>query len=87
MFLVGQEGAYTTKAPNVGFDRKAVIRVRIDTLEHEMMIWFRGNEMAQRLDTIPGIGIITASALAASITDPHRFGSARLTAPNGCART
>ena len=53
------------------------LQARIDTLEHEMMIWFRGNELAKRLETIPGIGVITASALAASITDPHRFGSAR----------
>ncbi len=53
------------------------LQARIDTLEREMMIWFRGNELAKRLDSIPGIGIITASALAASVTDPHRFGSAR----------
>ncbi len=53
------------------------LQARIDTLDHEMMIWFRGNELAKRLETIPGIGVITASALAASITDPHRFGSAR----------
>jgi transposase len=53
------------------------LQARIDTLEHEMMIWFRGNELAKRLETIPGIGVITASALAASVSDPHRFGSAR----------
>ena len=53
------------------------LQARIDTLEHEMMIWFRGNELAKRLDSIPGVGVITASALAASVSDPHRFGSAR----------
>ena len=53
------------------------LQARIDTLEHEMMIWFRSNELAKRLETIPGIGVITASALAASVTDPHQFGSAR----------
>ncbi len=51
------------------------LQARIDTLEQEMMIWFRGNELAKRLETIPGIGIITASALAASVADPHRFGA------------
>ena len=53
------------------------LQARIDTLDHDMMIWFRGNELAKRLDSIPGIGVITASALAASVADPHRFGSAR----------
>ena len=37
----------------------------------------RGNEVVRRLKTIPGIGPITASALAASVTDPHGFRSAR----------
>ncbi len=41
------------------------------------MAWFRGNEIAIRLETIPGIGVISASALAATVTDPHRFTSGR----------
>ena len=45
--------------------------------EGEIRSWFRGNDLARRLETIPGIGYITASALAASVTDPHRFTSAR----------
>ena len=50
---------------------------RIVMLEREIKGWFRSNELARRLETIPGIGYITASALAASVTDPHRFTSAR----------
>ena len=50
---------------------------RIVMLEGEIKSWFRSNELARRLETIPGIGYITASALAASVTDPHRFTSAR----------
>ncbi len=46
-------------------------------LEAEIKTWFRGSDVARRLETIPGIGYITASALAASVTDPHRFTSAR----------
>ena len=46
-------------------------------IEGEIKTWFLGNDLAKRLETIPGIGYITASALAASITDPHRFTSAR----------
>ena len=37
----------------------------------------RTNELSQRLETIPGIGIITASALAATITDPNSARSGR----------
>src|SRR5919107_6386779 len=50
---------------------------RIGQIEHEIMAWHRTNELSQRLETIPGIGIITASALAATIPDPGSFRSGR----------
>ena len=53
------------------------LQARIGGLDKDMMTWFRGNEVAKRLQTIPGIGIITASALAASVTDPQQFTSGR----------
>jgi transposase len=37
----------------------------------------RSNELSQRLSTIPGIGLISATVLAASVTDPERFRSGR----------
>ncbi len=52
------------------------LEARIAMLEGEIKTWFRDNELAKRLATIPGIGFITASALAASVTDPHRRGPA-----------
>jgi transposase len=39
--------------------------------------WHRSSPVSQRLATIPGIGPVTASALAASITDPSAFRSGR----------
>jgi transposase len=42
-----------------------VLQARIGPLEEDMKTWFRGNELAKRLKTIPGMGFITASALAA----------------------
>ncbi len=45
--------------------------------EMRIHAWHRSNEVSQRLETIPGIGPITASALAASITDPEVFKSGR----------
>ena len=51
--------------------------VRITEVEQEILVWHRTNELSQRLETIPGVGIITASALAATITDPNSFRSGR----------
>jgi transposase len=46
-------------------------------LEKEMLAWHRSNELSQRLATIPGVGVVSATALAASVIDPHRFRSGR----------
>ena len=49
----------------------------ITLAEKRIHAWHRSSEVSQRLETIPGIGPITASALAASITDPALFKSGR----------
>ena len=49
----------------------------ITTTEQRIHAWHRATEVSQHLATIPGIGPITASALAASIADPSVFGSGR----------
>lgn len=46
-------------------------------LEKELLAWHRSSELSQRLATIPGVGLIAATALAASVTDPERFRSGR----------
>ena len=53
------------------------LQVRVGSLERELRTWSRDNQVAKRLQTIPGIGIITASALVASVTDPQQFTSGR----------
>jgi transposase len=50
---------------------------QIHALERQLMIWHRQDAASQRLATIPGVGIITATALAASVTDPGLFRSGR----------
>ncbi len=45
--------------------------------ERRIHAWHRASEVSRRLETTPGIGPITASALAASITDPSVFRSGR----------
>ena len=49
----------------------------ITTTEQRIHAWHRANQVSQRLATIPGIGPLTASALAASIADPSVFRSGR----------
>ena len=49
----------------------------IRRLERRLMAWHRADETSQRLETIPGVGIITATALAASVPDPAVFKTGR----------
>jgi len=53
------------------------LQVRLTALEKELLAWHRNSELSQRLSTIPGVGLISATALAASVTDPSRFRSGR----------
>ncbi len=46
-------------------------------LEKEIMVWHRANATSLRLATIPGVGPLVASALAATIGDARQFTSAR----------
>jgi transposase len=54
-------------------------------LERQLRVWHRADETSRRLETIPGIGIITATALAASVPDPAVFKSGRQWAMVTCA--
>ena len=50
---------------------------RIKVLETRIRHWHRANLASQRLATIPGIGSITATAIAATVPDPKAFRSGR----------
>jgi len=50
---------------------------RIAALETAIVTWHRTNEASRNLATIPGIGPITASVLAATATDPKAFKNGR----------
>lgn len=53
------------------------LAAEIRTLEHQLMAWHRTDETSQRLETIPGVGLMTATALSASIPDPSVFKTGR----------
>ena len=52
-------------------------QIQILGLEKKLKAWHRTNEASQRLETIPGVGVITATALVATIGDASQFHSGR----------
>ena len=46
-------------------------------LDRELLAWHRSSELARRIATVPGVGLIGATALAAAVTDPTQFRSSR----------
>jgi transposase len=46
-------------------------------LEKQLMAWHKSNPVSQRLATIPGIGPIIATAIAATVTEPSGFRNGR----------
>ena len=50
---------------------------RVKEVEAAIVAWHRQNATSRRLATIPGVGPITASAIAAEVIDPTQFRSAR----------
>ena len=74
-------------APDVPLDALRIVErlsqqaldthAQIREIERDLLNWQRKSEVATRLMTIPGIGTIGATALAASVSDPHQFRSGR----------
>src|ERR1700724_3084209 len=52
-------------------------QTRIVGLETQVLAWHKSNPVSQRLATIPGIGPIIATAIAATVADPNIFRSGR----------
>jgi transposase len=50
---------------------------QIELLEHQLDAWHRSNENSQRLAEVPGIGLLTATALAAAVGDAKGFRNGR----------
>lgn len=50
---------------------------QIQALNQRLLAWLRQDQASQRLATIPGVGVMSATALAASVTDPRAFRSSR----------
>jgi transposase len=58
-------------------DQLRMAQTQILGLEKKLKVWHRANEASRRLETIPGVGVITATALIATIGDASQFQSGR----------
>jgi transposase len=73
------------KAPEVPMEAAKIVatlsqqaldtHIRLREIDRDLAVWLRGNDVARRLTTI--LGPVGATALAASVTDPHQFRSGR----------
>jgi transposase len=53
------------------------LQTMIGSIERRLIVQHRANEASKRLECIHGIGVIGASAIAATVTDPKAFRSGR----------
>ncbi|MBV1692294.1 IS110 family transposase [Novosphingobium sp. G106] len=55
----------------------AELATQIRSVEMELLAWHRQSKVSRRLETIPGVGFITATALTAAVGDPSHFKNGR----------
>ena len=53
------------------------LKEQIRIMDRRILAWHRSNEMSKRLEAIPGVGPVLATALVASVADPKSFRSGR----------
>lgn len=53
------------------------VELRIDQTNAQIMAWHKANPVSQRLATVPGIGPLVATAIAATVSEPAVFRSGR----------
>lgn len=58
-------------------DHLKALQEQVDEIEVQIKAWHRASEPSQRLEKVPGIGPLTASALVASIGDAKNFDNGR----------
>jgi len=69
--------ALATKVIRALAEQAIEVQDRIRQLERDLLAWYRANELARRIATVPGVGLLGATALAATVTDPTQFRSGR----------
>jgi transposase len=65
------------QALHVLLNQLAALQNQIGQLDRDIHAQHRANDVSRRLETIPGIGVIGATAIASTIADPSAFKSGR----------
>ena len=72
------------RVPSAARDCLLALRDQLEMAKHQILdgdlrilAWHRSSEVSQCLDDIPGIGPLIATALVASVPNPHAFKSGR----------
>jgi transposase len=58
-------------------DQLVLVKRQILEADRRILTWHRASEVSRRLEAIPGVGPLIATALVGSIPDPHAFRSGR----------
>jgi transposase len=58
-------------------DQLEMVKGQVLDADRHILAWHRSSEVSQRLDDIPGVGPLIATARVASVPDPHVFKSGR----------
>ena len=77
-----EDPARTLPAPlrqalNVLIDQLVALREKIGLLERSIHVQHRASDASRRLETIPGVGMMSATAIVSTVTDPNAFRSGR----------
>ncbi len=72
------------RVPSAARDCLLALRDQLEMVKHQIfeadrriLAWHSSSELSRRLDDIPGVGPLIATALVASVPDPHVFKSGR----------
>lgn len=68
---------YARSALEILIRQIMTISSEVAALDQQLIAWHAESEASRRLAAIPGLGIITATAIAATVTDPDQFRSGR----------
>lgn len=58
-------------------DAIALLNVQLAAIEKRLLAWHRASAQSQRLETVPGIGLMSATALSALVPDASLFKNGR----------
>lgn len=69
--------SYARSALEILIRQVMAISAEITQLDQQLGAWHAASEASQKLAGIPGLGVITATATAATVSDPEQFRSGR----------